>query len=197
MGRRRGKELDTAIRAAVLELLAVHGPGGVTMESVAAAAGTSKPVLYRRWPDRRALLRDTLAGVASDAIPLHDTGSFRGDILALLRGWVSLFTGERGSLMRSIVMAVVADPELSSTFRTDVVGVRKAELDALLTKGVERGEVRADIPLDVLRDLGQAVLSYRLLISGDPIDDDLVLTLVDRVLMPLATSTSAPTTTSS
>ncbi|MGV0599856.1 helix-turn-helix domain-containing protein, partial [Mycolicibacterium pulveris] len=56
MQRRRGEELDGAIRTAVLRLLAEHGPAGVTMEAVAAAARTSKPVLYRRWPDAATLL---------------------------------------------------------------------------------------------------------------------------------------------
>ncbi|MDZ4235138.1 MAG: helix-turn-helix domain-containing protein, partial [Dietzia sp.] len=78
--RRRGEHLDAAIRSAVLDLLATHGPDGVTMEAVAVAAHTSKPVLYRRWPDRRALLRDTLISIAATAIPTHDTGSFRGDM---------------------------------------------------------------------------------------------------------------------
>jgi len=80
MGRRRGAELDAAIRAAVLELLAEHGPDGVTMDAVAVTAQTSKPVLYRRWPDRRALLRDTLLGIAMSAFPTVDTGGFRGDM---------------------------------------------------------------------------------------------------------------------
>ena len=78
MGRRRGAELDSAIRTAVLQLLGDHGPDGVTMEAVAAAAHTSKPVLYRRWPDRRALLRDTLMGVATTSLPSRTPAAFAG-----------------------------------------------------------------------------------------------------------------------
>lgn len=183
--RRRGAELDTAIRSAVLELLAAHGPDGVTMEAVAIAAHTSKPVLYRRWPDRRALLRDTLIDIASASIPTHDTGSFRTDILAVLRGWAELFAGERGPLMRSIVMAVAADPEMAETFRTDVIGMRKAEMNALLARGIERGEVRADVPVEIVRELGQSVLWHRLLVTGDPITDELVVRLVDEIIEPV------------
>jgi len=193
MARRHGAELDTAIRSAVLELLAAHGPAGVTMEAVAATAHTSKPVLYRRWPDRRALLRDTLMGIAATSIPSADTGSFRGDMLAVLRGWAGLFTGESGPLMRSIAMAVAVDPELESTFRTDVIGMRKDEMNALLARGIERGDVRADVPVELIRELGQSVLWHRLLITGDPIDDDVVIQLVDEILTPL----TAPTTSRS
>ncbi len=185
MTRRRGAELDTAIRSAVLALLSEDGPDGVTMEAVAAAARTSKPVLYRRWPDRRALLRDTLLGIAVTAIPSHDTGSYRGDMLAVLRGWAALFTGERAALMRSVILAVAADPELESAFRNDVIGWRKDEMNALLARGIERGEVRPDVPVEVVRELGQSVLWHRLLITGDPITDALVVQLVDDILVPV------------
>ncbi|MBX7454496.1 TetR/AcrR family transcriptional regulator [Mycolicibacterium sp. 3033] len=188
--RRRGAELDAAIKSAVMELLAAHGPDAVTMEAVAAAARTSKPVLYRRWADRRALLRDTLIEVASASIPTADTGSFRTDMLTVLRGWAALFAGPQGPLMRSIVMAVTADPELAETFHADVIGSRKADMTSLLRRGMARGDVRADIPIGVIRELGQSVLWHHLLITGDPIDDELVLTLVDEVILPL----TAPTT---
>ena len=193
MVRRRGAELDSAIQAAVLELLAEHGPEAVTMDAVAAAARTSKPVLYRRWPDRRALLRDTLLTVASTSFPRPDTGSLRGDLLEVLRAWAQLFTGGSGPLMRSVITAVMTDPELEATFRADVLGMRKDEMSALIRRGIERGEVRADVPVELVRELGQSVLWHRLLITGHPIDDALVTQLVDEVLIPV----TAPTTSRS
>lgn len=186
MGRRRGEELESAIRAAVLTLLAERGPAGVTMESVAAAAQTSKPVLYRRWPDRASLLRDALLGVATAAIPHEDTGSYRGDMLAVLRGWAALFTGPQAAVLRAAVGATAADPELTATFRDGVIAWRKQEMAALLARGIERGDVRADVPVDIARELGQSVLWHRLLITGDPIDDTLIVRLVDDVLVPFA-----------
>jgi AcrR family transcriptional regulator len=174
----------------VLQLLGEHGPDGVTMDAVATAAQTSKPVLYRRWPDRRALLRDTLMGVAATALPSPDTGSFRGDVLAVLRAWAALFTGETGPLMRSVITAVAVDGELEAMFRTEVIGMRKDEMDAIFARGIERGDVRPDVPVDLARELGQSVLWHRLLITGDPIDNDVVTRLVDEVLIPL----TAPTT---
>ncbi|SEH81445.1 DNA-binding transcriptional regulator, AcrR family [Mycolicibacterium rutilum] len=184
MSRRRGDELDAAIRTAVLQILAEHGPAGVTMEAVAAAARTSKPVLYRRWPDAPALLRDTLLGIATAAIPHEDTGSYRGDMLAVLRGWAALFTGPQAALIRSAIGAAAHDSELTEAFRAGVIGWRKAEMAALLARGIERGDVRADVPVEIARELGQSVLWHRLLITGDPIDDALVVQLVDEVLIP-------------
>lgn len=184
MRRRRGDELDAAIRSAVLGLLAEHGPAGVTMEAVASAAQTSKPVLYRRWPDRGALLRHTLLQIATAAIPHEDTGSYRGDMLAILRGWAALFTGPQAGVLRAAIGATAHDPDLTSAFRNDVIGWRKEEMAALLARGIERGDVRPDVPVEIARELGQSVLWHRLLVTGDPITDELVVQLVDEVLVP-------------
>lgn len=184
MQRRRGEELEAAIRTAVLQLLTDQGPGAVTMDAVATVARTSKPVLYRRWPDRSSLLRDTLMRIATAAIPHEDTGSYRGDMLAVLRGWVSLFTGPNAAAVQAIIAAMTHDQDLAAAFRTDVIGWRKDEMAALLDRGIARGDVRADVPVEIARELGQSVLWHRLLITGDPIDDELVVQLVDDVLVP-------------
>ncbi|AQA06803.1 TetR family transcriptional regulator [Mycobacterium sp. MS1601] len=189
--RRRGAELEAAIRAAVLELVAARGAAGVTMEAVAAAAGTSKPVLYRRWPDSQALVRDTLLTMATTAIPAADTGSYRTDMLATLRGWVALFTGPTAPLLRAVIAAMSHDDVLADAFRSEVIGWRKEQMGELLARGVARGEVRADVDVDILRELAQSVLWHRLLITDDPIDDDLAVRLVDNILLPLVTPTTA------
>ena len=193
MRRRRGAELKAAIRAAVWDLLVSGGAGAVTMEAVAAAAGTSKPVLYRRWPDRSALLRATLLETATLAIPHEDTGSYRTDMLAILRGWTALFSGRGAAAIRAIVAAMADDAELATVFRDEVIGWRKDEMAALLARGIARGDVRADVPVDIARELGQSVLWHRLLVTGDPIDDALVLRLVDEVLVPFV-APPVPTT---
>lgn len=184
MARRHGAELETAIRSAVLALLVSGGPAAVTMEAVAAAAHTSKPVLYRRWPDRRSLLRDVLLDSAVAAIPHDDTGSYRTDMLAVLRGWAALFDGPQAAAMSAVIGAMVHDDELAAAFRTGVISWRKDEMAAVLQRGIDRGDVRADVPVEIARELGQSVLWHRLLVTGDPISDDLVVQLVDEVLVP-------------
>ena len=141
-------------------------------------------MLYRRWPDAGALLRDTLLTTVVAAIPHTDTGSYRGDMLAVLRGWTVLLTGSGSAAMRGVIAAMADDDELASAFRRDVIGWRKDEMAALLARGIDRGDVRADVPVEIARELGQSVLWHRLLVTGDPIDDALVVQLVDEVLVP-------------
>ena len=183
--RRRGAALEAAIREAVLGLVVEHGSGAVTMEAVAARAGTSKPVLYRRWPDRSALLRDTLLEVTVRAIPMADHGSFRADVLAVLHGWLALFSGPLGPVATAVVVALPQDPELAEAFRRGVMDRRKADMEELLRRGIARGDVRADVPVDLARELGPSLLWHRHLITGDPVSPELVERIVDEVLVPL------------
>ena len=184
--RRTGAELDAAIEAAVVGLVVEQGASAVTMEAVAARCGTSKPVLYRRWPDRTALLRDVLLRRATRAIPAEDTGSYRTDMLAILRGWAAVLTGPGARVIQAVVTAMVSDPEFARAFRAAVIGWRREEMARVLARGVERGDVRPGVPVDLVGELGQGVLWHRFLITGDPIDDALVLRVVDEVLVPLA-----------
>ena len=115
------------------------------MEAVAARAGTSKPVLYRRWDGRAALLRDTLVPLAMSAIPHTDTGSYRGDMLAVLRGWADFFASPVGAIGPAIVGAMPHDPELAEAFRHGVIAWRKVAMAEMLQRGIARGEVRPDV----------------------------------------------------
>lgn len=184
--RRRGQALENAIRAAVVELLAENGVAGVTMDAVAARAQTSKPVLYRRWADRGALLRDTLVPLAMRAIPHEDTGSYRGDMLAILNGWAAFFASPDGAIAPAIVGAMPHDSELADAFRSGVIGWRKQEMAAVIQRGISRGEIRSNVRVDIARELGQAILWHRFLITGDPITPELVEHIVDHILIPYA-----------
>jgi AcrR family transcriptional regulator len=189
--RRRGAELEAAIRAAVVELAIDAGVAGVTMQAVAARARTAKPVLYRRWPDRAALLRDTLVPLAMETIPHHDTGSYRGDMLAILRGWKAFFDSPTGVIAPAIIGAMPHDPELASAFRDGVIGWRKHAMTETISRAVSRGEVKADVRVDVARELGQALLWHRFLVTGDDIDDAFIEHVVDEVLIPYTSPTDS------
>ncbi len=182
--RRRGAELESAIHAAVLELLEEQGIAGVTMEAVAARAETSKPVLYRRWNGRAALLRDTLVPLAMSAIPHEDTGSYREDMLAILHGWAAFFASPVGMIAPAVVGAMPHDAELAEAFRDGVIKWRKEAMTEVLDRGIARGEVRPDVPTEVARELGQAILWHRFLVTGDPITPELIEHIVDHLLIP-------------
>lgn len=82
--RRRGAALEEAILRAAVDELTESGYAGLTMDKVAARAGTNKNAIYRRWPNRLALGIAAYRQLAT-TVPLPDTGSLRGDVLEWLR----------------------------------------------------------------------------------------------------------------
>jgi AcrR family transcriptional regulator len=86
IGRRRGVRLQDAILDAAWAELVERGYPGLTLEGVAKRAGTSRPVLYRRWPSRTALATAALGRhIAQNPIVVPDLGSVRDEISLLLR----------------------------------------------------------------------------------------------------------------
>ena len=110
-----------------------------------------------------------MAELTVRAVPMADHGSYREDMLAVLRGWLELFSGPLGPVATAVVGAMPQDPGLAEAFRRGVMERRKADMEALLARGVARGEVRADVPVDLARELGPSLLWHRHLITGDPV----------------------------
>src|SRR3569833_4284158 len=80
--RRRGAELEAALRDAAWDELASGGYGAFTIEGVAARANTSRPVVYRRWSDRAELATAAIAHHGrANPVEVPDTGSLRGDLI--------------------------------------------------------------------------------------------------------------------
>src|ERR1700761_6094075 len=83
--RRHGQELESVLLVAAWDELVETGYARLTMESVAVRAGTSEPVLYRRWPNKDQLVLAALMHHRKDRpIAVPDTGTLRGDLLAYL-----------------------------------------------------------------------------------------------------------------
>lgn len=94
----RGRPVDPAKDEAILRaarrLLKHEGPSAVTMERAAQAAGVSKVTLYRRYPNRQALLE---AVVALDAVrvfqALQNAPASPADVRAQLEAFVVDLSG--------------------------------------------------------------------------------------------------------
>ncbi|MFH8405623.1 TetR/AcrR family transcriptional regulator [Streptomyces sp. NPDC018019] len=77
---------EKALLDAAWDELAANGYARFTMDAVVRRAGTSPPVLYRRWSDREALVRAAVAhGLERSRTEVPDTGSLREDVLTLMR----------------------------------------------------------------------------------------------------------------
>lgn len=192
--RRRGAVLQQAIFDATWELLLEEDPEQLSMGAVAERVGTSKPVLYRRWPNRAELIVATLqARTPTPVVDDDDHGSLRADLIALMHSAAAWFTRIPPAVVRSLRAATAADPELRALLPAQIsmVDIRPA-LRAALNRAAARGEATGaafgdralKLPLDLMRLESLDHLPV-------PNPDDVIADIVDQVLLPLFTGRSA------
>jgi AcrR family transcriptional regulator len=184
--RRPGRPVEERPRRAAieatLELVAEHGIAGLTTNAVAERAGISKATMYRRWRSKEELLVDAVAALVTE-ITVPDTGSTRADLRALMRSAVAVYSGSiEAGVMPSLVDAMSRDAELARAVREGFLAQRRAALSTVLERGVERGDLRADLDGELALDVLGGALFYRLLVTGGPIDDKLADGVAELIL---------------
>ena len=145
--RRRGAALEAALLDAAWDELRATGYQAMTMEAVADRAGTSRAVLYRRWPKRAELVVATLRRhrpVLSGEVA--DTGSLRGDVLALLTRASDRLTAIGPETVYGLLGDYLADAELFDHLRGDILQTGTEATTAILKRAAERGEARSGVP---------------------------------------------------
>ncbi|GAB3497195.1 TetR/AcrR family transcriptional regulator [Nocardiopsis coralliicola] len=185
--RRRGEALHRAILDAVIAEIAEHGYAKLTMERVAERAGAGKASLYRRWPNRPRLVLDAVYARIPAAADIPDTGSLRGDLLALFRRLSELLQSPLGEAMRGVLSDLLDSEELAAEVRTASRGQGVASVRAVAERAVRRGEVAPEALTPRRLEVGQAAVRHRFLYYGPPIPDDYLVSLVDEVVVPLFT----------
>lgn len=161
-------QVTAAITDAAFAELAEVGYGKLSMEAVARRAGVSKPTLYRRWPTKEQLVIALVAQVAVAAAQTPDTGTLRGDLLAFLNTTIA---GVSHPLARRIIPDLLAEgvrnPTLAGALQTEIGASRRALVADLLRRAVARGELPADLDIELALDFTVAPVIWRIFTGGD------------------------------
>jgi AcrR family transcriptional regulator len=138
---------------AALDLFIADGYEGMTMEGVAARAGVAKTTVYRRWPSKADLVVDAILALVAD-IATPDTGSVRDDLVALLTQLQRLMTETRaGDVFPRMAAEVAVGSAMGLTYLERVIRPRTDTVRAVLTGGIERGELSAGSDVDLVVDM--------------------------------------------
>jgi AcrR family transcriptional regulator len=191
--RRRGATLESAVLEATWAEVMQHGYSGFTVHGVAARAGTSKAVLYRRWPAKPELVRAAIEHVlTADPISAPDTGVLREDVVGLLRR-----LNERRVGMAAQLVANLGDffretgADLESLRRTASAGHTSA-MSAVMDRALGRGDVEPGTVTDRVVRLPIDLLRMELLMSSGPVSDAVIDEIVDIVFLPLVVGSQPP-----
>jgi AcrR family transcriptional regulator len=184
--RRRGEELEAALLEAAWDELVEAGFARLTMESVATRARTGVAVLYRRWPRKDDLVLAAIEhyGVTRP-VEIPDTGSLRGDMIALL-GSVSSARVAFATVVSAAFSGLLASSGLTpAEVREILISGRPRESSVIYRRAHERGQIDLDrIPRAVLA-LPFDLMRHDMLMTYKPIPDERVLEIVDDLFLPL------------
>lgn len=184
--RRRGAALEEALLDAAWAVLREHGYAGFTFEAVAGRAGTSRPVLARRWATRHELLHATITHASvRRPVPTPRTGTLRGDLRALL---VEL---NNSRIDLATVMGVQLGGYYQETGKT-IADLREISLSGqntlvgdILAAAVERGEIDPARLTPRLRSLPVDLLRHHVFMTLQPMSDADIDDIVDNIFLPL------------
>ena len=185
--RRTGDELIQAVHAAALAEISENGLRGASMDRIAKRAGTGKAALYRRWPNVRALGLDVFLATIAEAVPqaFPNTGSLREDLVDSMKSFTSSFRGPMALVLRELISESAHDSALIEEFNRRLGEPMESELVNVLQRAMARGEIPTK-PIDpLIFELPDALISHRLLMRGEIIDDITCEHLVDHVILPL------------
>lgn len=192
VGRPRDDERESDILSAVTSLLGEVGYDALTFEGVARRVGASKATLYRRWKTKQDMVIAAVkAGPARrEASDEIDTGSLRGDLLALCARLQHTMMAADGSMSLLLLQAGLEDPELCEEIERSA-GPTGARLPkSVLEAAIRRGELPSGTdPFPFEEVVGAAILLRRL--NGLLLDDRYLGALVDSVVIPALRATAS------
>jgi AcrR family transcriptional regulator len=158
---------DQAIIKATRELLDEHGVRGLTIEGVAERSGVAKTTIYRRFRDRDELALAVLIEMSEGFGAPRDLGDTRKELLAFVNEATEVIL--RGGVIEGLTSEIATNPELGQTYRDRIIKLRWAEVEQIIKRGIERGDLRPDTDVRVAHELLVGPLFYRLLFSGLPL----------------------------
>jgi len=169
---------------AALQEFAAAGYGGFRMESVATRAGVGRSTVYRHWPNKAALIADSLEALNTQPDPVREVGegTARQRVEVILNHLAEVL-GD--SLLSACVPALVHAAETEPVvreFHHAYSARRRQRLTDTVAAGVTAGEFPSRVDPDTASTALAGAMFYRRLMTADVPDADFIRRLVDSVL---------------
>lgn len=187
LGRKRDLTRDPEILEATLDVLAETGYDGMTIDMVAARAKAGKATVYRRWSSKSDLVIDAVACMKAPHLTedeLPDTGSLRGDLVALIKPH-AIEDGQRKlAVMAGLVSMLSSHPELADAATAAIIEPRARINRILFERAAARGEISPDADLALIAQVSSAMATHRTLIQRKQVDRAYLISLIDGLILP-------------
>ncbi len=181
-GRPRDPEADGRILAAASSLILLRGFDNMTVDEVATNAGVGKATVYRRWSRKEDLAVAAMEQLYRDEMPTPDTGTLRGDLEAMCASVLAFASSPAGAdYLRTSIKESLRDERIAMLYRAASKRAEQSSV-AVFERAIARGEIRENLPIDVLVQLIGGIVAMRSIIEEDLPSLDELEQLVDVVV---------------
>jgi AcrR family transcriptional regulator len=191
IGRPRSQAAHDAVLKAALRLVTKRGFRAVSVNEIAAEAGVGKMTLYRHWPNKAALVMDSLLVLIGSETDFAEAGSAIESLRQQLDLQAAFFRSSRGNLIRSLVAEAQSDSELAIAFRERWLVPRREGVRQIMRAAVAEGSLRSDIDIHTAIDILYGSFYYCLLLGAGALDERFVDSIYDQFLVGHGASAQA------
>lgn len=185
----RSERVRRLVLATTADLVAEVGVERASIDEVASRSGVAKSTIYRHFASKQALVVEAVHSCTHIPV-VTDTGSLRDDLISCFSGMTKAsYEGRLGDMMLSLMDAAQRDPELGRLVRAQADQRRRFATD-VIERAVGRGELPADVDVDLLVTMLSGPLVYTKLVRRQRVTEELVASVVDNVLAPYRTPTT-------
>lgn len=186
-GRPRDASRDAAILDAAIAILAETGYDRMTMDMVAVRARAGKATVYRRWASKADMVVDAVARMKRGLVDndnLADTGTLRGDLLALFRPQSVQQAEYKLRAMAGVASMLDQHPTLAEAGHDAIVSPWVAANRTLILRALDRGEVAPGAHVETVAQIIPALAAYRALVQRRPFDHAFLVEIIDGIVLP-------------
>jgi AcrR family transcriptional regulator len=185
-GRPRDPEADGRILAAAASLILLRGFDSMTVDDVATSAGVGKATVYRRWARKEDLAVAAMEQLYRDEMPTPDTGSIREDLRLMFTSVLQFANSASGTdYLRTSIKESLRDERIATLYR-EASERAEEKTNSVYQRAIARGEVRDDIPMDVVVQLLGGLVTMRAITGDEMPRVEQLDQLVDFVLRGIA-----------
>lgn len=181
-GRPRNDDLDRRVLQTAWEQVLRNGFRATSMESISSESGVVKASIYRRWPNKAAVVMDAFMQEFGRDTAFPESPSALESVRLQLRAQARAFCGNFGTLLKSLVGEAQFDAELAEALRERWVSPRRAMVGAVLRRATAQQEIPDDTDIEQTIDLLYAPINYRLLFGTGPVTEEYVESVFGQVI---------------
>jgi AcrR family transcriptional regulator len=170
-GRPRSPRIQQAILKAAARLVLERGFRALSIDAIAARAGVGRTTIYRRWPNKAAIVMDAFVGRVDPETLFQPARSYTESIRLQMRTMAKAFRGKDGALIRALLAEAQFDPDLAAALRERWTMPRRRMAIAYFRQGIQNGFLRPDVHPNAMIDMLYAPIYYRLQMGTGPLSD--------------------------